>query len=248
MKVLVAVKRVIDYNVRIQVRRDGSGIESTNVKMSMNPFDEIAVEEAVRLKEAGTATEVVAVTLGGEADQDVLRHALALGADRAVRLEGDEAPQPPLVAAALQALVAREAPALVLLGKQAIDDDASQTGPLLAARLGWPQGTFVSRLEMTADTATVTREVDGGLETLALRLPCVITTDLRLNAPRFASLPNLMKARRQPVETLSLADLGVTPPPGLKTLSVAEPPSRRAGRQVADVAELVHCLREEGLA
>jgi len=245
MKVLVPVKRVIDYNVKIRVKADGSGVETANVKMSMNPFDEIAVEEAVRLKEAGAATEVIVVSLGVQACQETLRTALAMGADRAIHVVTDAELQPLAVAKALKAIVDKEQPQLVIMGKQAIDDDANQTGQMLAALLGWSQGTFASKVVPSADTVTVTREVDGGLETVELKLPAVVTTDLRLNEPRYASLPNIMKAKKKPIDTMSPADLGVDPAPRLKTLKVAEPPKRSAGIKVKTVQELVDKLKNE---
>ena len=245
MKVLVPVKRVIDFNVKVRVRPDGSGVETANVKMSMNPFDEIAVEEAVRLKERGVAAEVVAVTCGAGASQETLRSALALGADRAILVDTDEALQPLAVAKLLAALVRQEAPRLVIMGKQAIDDDANQTGQMLAALLDWPQATFASKLEIAENTARVTREIDGGLETLEIALPAVVTTDLRLNEPRYATLPNIMKAKKKPMQTLSAASLGVDVTPRLAVLRVAEPPRRQGGGRVADVQELVAKLRNE---
>ncbi|ABC23872.1 electron transfer flavoprotein subunit beta/FixA family protein [Rhodospirillum rubrum] len=245
MKVLVAVKRVVDYNVKIRVKADNTGVELANVKMSMNPFDEIAVEEAIRLKEAGTVTEVVAVSLGVAQCQETLRTALAMGADRGILVQSDVELQPLAVAKMLKALVEKEAPDLILLGKQAIDDDANQTGQMLAALLGWSQGTFLSKLTLAEGKATVTREVDGGLETLSLTLPSVLTADLRLNTPRYASLPNIMKAKKKPIETLSPADLGVDPAPRLTTLKVEEPASRKAGVRVPDVATLVEKLKTE---
>jgi len=245
MKVLVPVKRVVDYNVKIRVKADGSGVETANVKMSMNPFDEIAVEEAVRLKESKAATEVVAVSLGVQAAQETLRTALAMGADRAIHVVTDAELQPLAVAKLLKAIVDKEQPQLVIMGKQAIDDDANQTGQMLAALLGWSQGTFASKVVPGADTVTVTREVDGGLETVELKLPAVVTTDLRLNEPRYASLPNIMKAKKKPIDTMSPADLGVDPAPRLKTLKVAEPPKRSAGIKVKTVQELVDKLKNE---
>jgi electron transfer flavoprotein beta subunit len=245
MKVLVPVKRVVDYNVKIRVKADGSGVETANVKMSMNPFDEIAVEEAVRLKEAKTATEVVAVSLGVQAAQETLRTALAMGADRAIHVVTDADLQPLAVAKLLKAIVDKEQPQLVIMGKQAIDDDANQTGQMLAALLGWSQGTFASKVVPGADAVTVTREVDGGLETIELKLPAVVTTDLRLNEPRYASLPNIMKAKKKPIDSMSPADLGVDPAPRLKTLKVAEPPKRSAGIKVKTVQELVDKLKNE---
>jgi len=245
MKVLVPVKRVVDYNVKVRVKSDGSGVETAGVKMSMNPFDEIAVEEAIRLKEKGVATEIVAVSLGPAAAAETLRTALAMGADRAVLVETEAALEPLSVAKLLKAIAERESPSLIVLGKQAIDDDMNATGQMLAALLGWPQGTFASRLVIEGETATVTREVDGGLETVALTLPAVVTTDLRLNEPRYASLPNIMKARRKPIETMKPADLGVDPSPRLTLVQVAEPPRRQAGKKVGSVAELVQKLRTE---
>jgi len=245
MKVLVPVKRVVDYNVKIRVKADGSGVETANVKMSMNPFDEIAVEEAVRLKEAGKATEVVAVSLGVQACQETLRTALAMGADRAILVLTEAELQPLAVAKALKALVEKEQPQLVILGKQAIDDDCNQTGQMLAALLGWPQGTFASKVVPGDNTVTVTREIDGGLETVELTLPAVVTSDLRLNEPRYASLPNIMKAKKKPLETVKPEDLGVDITPRLKTLKVAEPPRRQAGIKVGSVQELVDKLKNE---
>jgi electron transfer flavoprotein beta subunit len=245
MKILVPVKRVVDYNVKIRVKADGTGVETANVKFSMNPFDEIAVEEAVRLKEAGSATEVIAVSLGVQACQETLRTALAMGADRAIHVVTDAELQPLAVAKALKAIVDKEQPQLVIMGKQAIDDDANQTGQMLAALLGWSQGTFASKVVPGSDAVTVTREVDGGLETVELKLPAVVTTDLRLNEPRYASLPNIMKAKKKPIDTMSPADLGVDPAPRLKTLKVAEPPKRSAGIKVKTVQELVDKLKNE---
>jgi electron transfer flavoprotein beta subunit len=245
LKVLVPVKRVIDYNVKVRVKADGTGVDLANVKMSMNPFDEIAVEEAVRLKEAGVATEVVAVSCGLAACQETLRTAMAIGADRAILVETDAELQPLAVAKLLKALVDKEAPQLVVLGKQAIDDDANQTGQMLAALLGWPQATFASKLVIADGKATVTREVDGGLETLELTLPAVVTTDLRLNEPRYATLPNIMKAKKKPLDNVKPADLGVDVAPRLTTLKVVEPPKRSAGVKVADVAQLIDKLKNE---
>src|SRR3954463_9276188 len=245
MKVLVPVKRVVDYNVKVRVRADGTGVETANVKMSMNPFDEIAVEEAVRLKEAGKATEVVVASLGVPACQETLRTALAMGADRAIHVLTDVAVEPLAVAKALKSLVEKEQPGLVIMGKQAIDDDSNQTDQMLAALLGWPQGTFASKVVMDDSGVTVTREVDGGLETVELTLPAVVTADLRLNEPRYASLPNIMKAKKKPVETVKPEDLGVDLTPRLKTLKVAEPPRRQAGIKVGSVQELVEKLRNE---
>jgi electron transfer flavoprotein beta subunit len=245
MKVIVAVKRVVDYNVKIRVKSDGTGVETANVKMSMNPFDEIAVEEAVRLKEAGIATEVIAVSLGVAACQETLRTALAVGADRAILVETDAELQPLAVAKLLKAVAEREQAQLVILGKQAIDDDANQTGQMLAALLGWAQATNAFKLEVADGRARVTREVDGGLETLSAALPLVMTTDLRLNTPRYATLPNIMKAKKKSLETLAPAALGVDPAPRLRTLDVSEPPKRSAGVMVKSVAELVEKLRNE---
>ncbi|CAA7612646.1 electron transfer flavoprotein subunit beta/FixA family protein [Magnetospirillum sp. SS-4] len=245
MKILVAVKRVIDYNVKIRVKADNSGVETQNVKFSMNPFDEIAVEEAVRLKEAGKAAEIVVVSVGPAAASETLRTALAMGADRGILVQSDDEVQPLAVAKLLKALVEREAPGLIILGKQAIDDDSNQTGQMLAALLGRPQGTFASKVEIGADAATVTREVDGGLETVSLTLPAVVTTDLRLNEPRYASLPNIMKAKKKPIDTMSPADLGIDVSARLVTLKVEEPPKRKAGIKVPDVATLVDKLRNE---
>ena len=245
MKVLVPVKRVVDYNVKIRVKADGSGVETSNVKFSMNPFDEIAVEEAVRLKEAGSAGEVVVVSIGPAACQETLRTALAMGADRAVLVQTDAEVQPLGVAKALKALVEKEGPALVVLGKQAIDGDCNQTGQMLAALLGWPQGTFASKVVPGEGSLTVTREIDGGLETVELKLPAVVTADLRLNEPRYASLPNIMKAKKKPQETVTPDSLGVDLAPRLKTLKVAEPAKRKAGIKVADVAALVNALKND---
>jgi electron transfer flavoprotein beta subunit len=245
MKVLVAVKRVIDYNVKIRVKADNSGVETANVKFSMNPFDEIAVEEAVRLKEAGKATEIVVVSIGPAAAQETLRTALAMGADRGVLVSTDEEVQPLAVAKLLKAVVDKEQPGLVILGKQAIDDDSNQTGQMLAALLGWAQGTFASKVVINDGSTEVTREVDGGLETVRLALPAIVTTDLRLNEPRYASLPNIMKAKKKPIDTLAPADLGVDIAPRLVTLKVEEPAKRKAGIKVADVAALVDKLKNE---
>ncbi|MBP2312574.1 electron transfer flavoprotein subunit beta/FixA family protein [Azospirillum soli] len=245
MKLLCAVKRVVDYNVKIRVKADGSGVETANVKMSMNPFDEIAVEEAVRLKEAGKATEIVVVTVGPTSAQETLRTALAMGADRAILVQTDAEVQPLAVAKILKALAEKEQPQAVLLGKQAIDDDSNQTGQMLAALLGWPQGTFASKVVPGDGALTVTREIDGGLETVELKLPAVVTTDLRLNEPRYASLPNIMKAKKKPLETVTADSLGVDVTPRLTTLKVAEPPSRKAGVKVPDVAALVDRLKNE---
>jgi electron transfer flavoprotein beta subunit len=245
MKVLVPVKRVVDYNVKVRVKSDGTGVETANVKMSMNPFDEIAVEEAVRLKEAGTATEVIAISCGVQACQETLRTALAIGADRAILVQTDVDLQPLAVAKLLKALVDKEQPKLVILGKQAIDDDANQTGQMLAALLGWAQGTFASKVKLEGEKAQVTREVDGGLETVLLSLPAVITVDLRLNEPRYVTLPNIMKAKKKPMEALKPADLGVDPSPRLVTLKVEEPPKRKAGIKVPDAKALVEKLKNE---
>ena len=245
MKILVPIKRVVDYNVKIRVKADQSGVELANVKMAMHPFDEIAVEEAVRLKEAGTATEVVAFSAGVAQCQETLRTAMAIGADRGILAETDVDLQPLAVAKLLKAVVDKEQPRLVILGKQAIDDDSNQTGQMLAALLGWPQATFASKVEVAGDSVRVTREIDGGLETLALPLPAVITTDLRLNEPRYATLPNIMKAKKKPLETVKPADLGVDVAPRLTTLKVVEPAKRSAGVLVADVAQLVEKLKNE---
>ena len=245
MKILVAVKRVVDYNVKVRVKSDNTDVDIANVKMSINPFDEIAVEEAVRLKEKGAATEVVAVSCGPAASQDALRTALAIGADRAVLVETDTVLQPLAVAKLLAAVQAKEQAGLLMLGKQAIDDDANQTGQMLAALLKLPQGTFASKIEVADGQATVTREVDGGLETVRLPLPAVVTADLRLNEPRYVTLPNIMKARKKPLEKLSPAELGVDPAPRLKVLKVTEPPERQGGVKVGSVDELLEKLRNE---
>ena len=245
MKILVPVKRVVDYNVKVRVKSDGSGVDIANVKMSMNPFDEIAVEEAVRLKEKGAATEVVVVSCGVSQCQETLRTAMAIGADRAILVESAEELQPLAVAKLLKALVDKEQPGLVILGKQAIDDDCNQTGQMLAALAGLPQATFASKVEIDGDKAKVTREVDGGLETLSISTPAVITTDLRLNEPRYVTLPNIMKAKKKPLETLKPEDLGVDVTPRIKTLKVSEPPKRGAGVKVPDVATLVAKLKTE---
>jgi len=245
MKVLTCVKRVVDFNVKVRVKPDASGVETTNVKMSMNPFDEIAVEEAVRLKEKGVASEIVAVSCGPVACQETLRTALALGADRAVLVQADADLQPLAVAKLLAALVRKEAPQLVILGKQAIDDDANQTGQMIAALLDWPQATFASKLDIADGKATVKREIDGGLETVEVTLPAVVTTDLRLNEPRYATLPNIMKAKKKPLETLTPEGLGIDVASRLKTLKVVEPAKRKGGGRVADVKELVAKLRTE---
>jgi len=246
MKVLVAVKRVVDYNVKIRVKADGTGVETANVKMSMNPFDEIGVEEAIRLKEAGKATEVIAVSLGIPQVQETIRTALAMGADRGIHVQTDVELQPLAVAKLLKAVVDKEKPEICILGKQAIDDDANQTGQMLSALLGWSQACFASKLVLNGDgSANVTREVDGGLEIITVKLPLVLTTDLRLNEPRYASLPNIMKAKKKPIDALTPEQLGVDPSPRLKTLKVAEPPKRQAGVKVKSVAELVEKLRNE---
>jgi len=245
MKVLVPVKRVVDYNVKVRVKSDGTGVDIANVKMSMNPFDEIAVEEAVRLKEKGVVTEVVAVSCGVTQCQETLRTAMAIGADRAILVETDAELQPLAVAKILKAMVDKEQPQLVILGKQAIDDDCNQTGQMLAALTGLPQGTFASKVEIVDGKANVTREVDGGLETVSLSLPAVVTTDLRLNEPRYVTLPNIMKAKKKPLDTVKPADLGVDVAPRIKTLKVEEPPKRSAGIKVADVATLVQKLKTE---
>src|SRR6516165_3065463 len=245
MKLLVAVKRVVDYNVKVRVKSDKSGVETAGVKMSMNPFDEIAVEEAVRLKEKGIATEIVAVSVGVNQAQETIRTALAMGADRGVLVETDVAVEPLAVAKLLKAIAEKEGAELIVLGKQAIDDDFNATGQALAALLGWPQGTFASKVEIGGGNATVTREVDGGLETVELKLPAVVTADLRLNEPRYASLPNIMKARKKPIDILKPDDLGVDVTPRLTVVSGSEPPARKAGIKVPDVATLVEKLRNE---
>ena len=245
MKLLVAVKRVIDYNVKPRVKMDGSGVDLANVKMSMNPFDEIAVEEAVRLKEKGVATEIVAVSIGPAKAQETLRTALAMGADRAILVQTGEDAEPLAVAKILKGIVAEEGPELVILGKQAIDDDSNQTGQMLAALLNWPQGTFASKVELAGDKVSVTREVDGGLETVKLNVPAVVTTDLRLNEPRYASLPNIMKAKKKPIDQHKPEDLGVDIAPRLKTLKVEEPAGRKVGIKVKTVQELVDKLKNE---
>lgn len=245
MKVLVAVKRVVDYNVKVRVKSDGTGVDVANVKMSMNPFDEIAIEEAVRLKEKGVVTEIIAVSCGPTQCQETLRTAMAIGADRGILVECSEEMQPLTVAKLLKAVADKEQPGLVIVGKQAIDDDCNQTGQTLAALADWPQATFASKVEISGATATVTREVDGGSETLTLTLPAVITTDLRLNEPRYVTLPNIMKAKKKPLEVLQTADLGVTVASNLKTVNVAEPAQRKAGIKVADVATLVEKLKNE---
>jgi len=245
MKALVPVKRVVDYNVKVRVKSDGTGVDIANVKMSMNPFDEIAVEEAVRLKEKGVVTEVIAVSCGVTQCQETLRTAMAIGADRAILVECADELQPLAVAKLLKALVDREQPGLVILGKQAIDDDCNQTGQMLAALAGLPQATFASKVEVADGRAKVTREIDGGLETMSVSLPAIVTTDLRLNEPRYVTLPNIMKAKKKPLETVKPADLGVDVTPRIKTLKVSEPPKRGAGVKVADVAALVAKLKNE---
>jgi electron transfer flavoprotein beta subunit len=245
MKVLVPVKRVIDYNVKIRVKADQTGVETANVKMSMNPFDEIAVEESVRLKEAGAATEIIAVSIGPQQCQETIRTALAMGADRGILIQTDDEIQPLAVAKLLKAIVDQESPDLVILGKQAIDDDSNQTGQMLAALLGWSQATFASNIELNGDTANITREVDGGLETLKVCMPCIVTTDLRLNEPRYASLPNIMKAKKKPIDQMGPTDLNVDTTPRLTTLKIVEPSKREAGVMVEDVAQLVDKLKNE---
>jgi electron transfer flavoprotein beta subunit len=245
MKILVPVKRVVDYNVKVRVKADGSGVETAGVKMSMNPFDEIAVEEAVRLKEKGIATEIVAISMGVAACAETIRTALAMGADRGILVQTDADLQPLAVAKLIKAIADKEQPGLIVMGKQAIDDDMNATGQMLAAMLGWAQGTFASKVTVEGENLVVTREVDGGLETVSLTLPAIVTTDLRLNEPRYASLPNIMKARKKPIETVSPADLGIDPAPRLTVVKVAEPPKRSAGVKVGSVAELVAKLRNE---
>ena len=245
MKVLVPVKRVVDYNVKIRVKSDGSGVELANVKMSMNPFDEIAVEEAIRLKEAGKATEIVAVSIGPQQASETIRTALAMGADRGILVKVDQIVEPLAVAKILKGIVEAEKPGLVILGKQAIDDDCNQTGQMLAALLGWPQGTFASKLVVEGDGIAVTREVDGGLQTVKLKGPAIVTTDLRLNEPRYASLPNIMKAKKKPIDEKTAADYGVDIKPRLEVVKTAEPPVRKAGVKVKSVAELVDKLKNE---
>jgi electron transfer flavoprotein beta subunit len=245
MKILVPVKRVVDFNVKVRVKADQSGVELANVKMSMNPFDEIAVEEALRQKEGGKATEVVVVSCGPIACQETLRTALAMGADRAILVETDAELQPLAVAKLLKAVAQKESPGLVILGKQAIDDDANQTGQMLAALLDWPQAVFASKVEISGETAKVTREIDGGLETVEVKLPAIVTTDLRLNTPRYATLPNIMKAKKKPLEVMKPDALGVDAAPRLKTLKVAEPGARKAGVMVKDVGELIEKLKNE---
>ncbi len=245
MKILVPVKRVIDYNVKVRVKSDGTGVETTNVKMSMNPFDEIAVEEALRMREAGTASEIIAVSIGVQQCQETIRTALAMGADRGILVLSEEALEPLAVAKILAEIVEKEQSQIVILGKQAIDDDSNQTGQMLAALLGWSQATFASKIDIGDGAANVTREVDGGLETINVKLPAIITTDLRLNEPRYASLPNIMKAKKKTIDTMSPADLGVDPAPRLKVLGIVEPQKRQEGVKVEDVAELVDKLRNE---
>ena len=245
MKILVPVKRVVDYNVKIRVRPDGSGVELANVKMSMNPFDEIAVEEAIRLKEKGKATEIVVVSIGPQQAQETIRTGLAMGADRGILVKTDQVVEPLAVAKILKGVIEQEQPGLVIMGKQAIDDDANQTGQMLAALLGWAQGTFASKIEIGDDSIDVTREVDGGLQTLTLKTPAIVTTDLRLNEPRYASLPNIMKSKKKPLDETSPDAYGVDVTPRLKVLSTAEPPKREAGVKVGSVTELVDKLKNE---
>ena len=245
MKVLVAIKRVIDYNVKIRVKSDETGVETTNVKMSMNPFDEIAIEEGVRLREGGDSEELIAVSIGPKQTQETIRTALAMGADRGIHVETNDDVEPLAVAKLLKAIIEKENPDLVILGKQAIDDDSNQTGQMLAALMGWSQGTFASELKISDGKANVTREIDGGLETIQINMPAVVTTDLRLNTPRYASLPNIMKAKKKPIDEFSPADLGVDISARLTTLKVTEPSSRDAGVIVEDVAELVDKLKNE---
>jgi electron transfer flavoprotein beta subunit len=245
MKILVTVKRVIDFNVKVRIKADASGIETANVKMSMNPFDEIAVEEAVRLKEKGVATETIAVTIGAKPAEETLRTAMAMGIDRAIHVTYDGELQSPGIARLLKKIIEKEKPGLVIMGKQAIDNDSSQTGPMLAAQLGWPQGTFASKVEIAGDKVKVTREVDGGLETVELKLPALVTTDLRLNEPRYATLPNIMKAKKKPIEVIDVASLGVDLAPTIQTLKVTEPPKRKGGVKVPDVATLIDKLKNE---
>ena len=245
MKIIVPVKRVVDYNVKIRVKADGSGVELANVKMSMNPFDEVAIEEALRLREAGKAEEVIAVSIGPQQSQETIRTALAMGADRGILIKTDDLVEPLAVAKMLKGVIDEEAPQLVILGKQAIDDDANQTGQMLSALLGWSQATFASKLEINGDTATVTREVDGGLQTIESKMPLIMTTDLRLNEPRYASLPNIMKAKKKPLDEKTPADYGVDTAPRLKVVNTTEPEARKAGVIVADVNELVDKLKNE---
>ena len=245
MKVLVPVKRVIDYNVKVRVKSDETGVDLANVKMSMNPFDEIAVEEAIRLKEAGTVTEIVAISIGPEKAQDQIRQALAMGADRGILIKTEDTVEPLAVAKLLKAVVDEETPDLVILGKQAIDDDSNQTGQMLAALLGWSQGTFASKVEKDGEKLNVTREIDGGLQTVSLNMPAIVTTDLRLNEPRYASLPNIMKAKKKPLDVKEVGDFGVDIAPRLSVVKVSEPPTREAGVKVETVAELVEKLKNE---
>jgi electron transfer flavoprotein beta subunit len=245
MKILVPVKRVVDYNVKIRVKADGSGVELANIKMSMNPFDEIAVEEAIRLKEAGKATEIVAVSIGPQQASETIRTALAMGADRGILVKAEGTVEPLAVAKILKGIVDAEQPGLVILGKQAIDDDSNQTGQMLAALLGWAQGTFASKIAIDGDSVSVTREVDGGLQTVKLKAPVIVTTDLRLNEPRYASLPNIMKAKKKPIEEKTAADYGVDTKPRLEILKTSEPAGRKSGVKVASVAELVAKLKDE---
>jgi electron transfer flavoprotein beta subunit len=245
MKILVPVKRVVDFNVKIRVKPDGSGVELANVKMSMNPFDEIAVEEAIRLKEAGKATEIVAVSIGPQQASETIRTALAMGADRGILVKTESAVEPLAVAKILKAIVEAEQPGLIILGKQAIDDDSNQTGQMLAALLGWAQGTFASKIAIDGDSVSVTREVDGGLQTVKLKAPVIVTTDLRLNEPRYASLPNIMKAKKKPIDEKSPGDYGVDVKPRLEVLKTSEPPGRKSGVKVSSVAELVDKLKNE---
>ena len=245
MKVLVAVKRVVDYNVKIRVKADGSGVDLANVKMSMNPFDEIAVEEAIRLKEAGTVSEIIAVSVGPQQAQETIRTALAMGADRGILIKHDDYVEPLAVAKLLKKVIEEEQPGLVILGKQAIDDDCNQTGQMLSALLGWSQAAFASKLEISGDSAKVTREIDGGLQTITCKMPMVVTTDLRLNQPRYASLPNIMKAKKKPLDEKVAADMGVDLAPKLKVVSTTEPPARQGGKKVSSVAELVDKLKNE---
>ncbi|SDR26905.1 electron transfer flavoprotein subunit beta/FixA family protein [Pseudovibrio sp. Tun.PSC04-5.I4] len=245
MKIIVPVKRVVDYNVKVRVKADGSGVELANVKMSMNPFDEIAVEEALRLREAGKATEVIVVSIGPKQATETIRTGLAMGADRGILVQADDIVEPLAVAKALKGIVEEEEPGLVILGKQAIDDDCNQTGQMLAALLGWAQGTFASKIDLGEGTVDVTREIDGGLQTIKLNMPAIVTTDLRLNEPRYASLPNIMKAKKKPIAEKTLADFGVDATPRLKVLKTSEPASRKAGVKVASVAELVDKLKNE---
>ena len=247
MKILVSVKRVVDYNVKIRVKADGTGVDLANVKMSMNPFDEISVEQAIRMKEAGQATEIVAVSIGPEKSLETIRTALAMGADRGILIQADAAIEPIAVAKLLQAVIAAEQPGLVIVGKQAIDDDCNQTGQMLAALLGWPQATFASKILLADGKATVTREVDGGLQTITVNMPCVVTTDLRLNEPRYASLPNIMKAKKKPLDMKKPEDYGVSVAARLKVLKTVEPPPRKSGVKVKSVGELVASLKTAGV-